>query len=145
MRNGCPFAWMPLLNKCFESIKALTCWAPVLKPIDTGKSDPIWVICDGSKSRVGAVYGQGPEWQTCHPAGFLSKKFSAAQQNYHAHEHETIAILEALICWEDELLLGGKFIIVTDNKSLKYFKTQLNLSSRQVRWWEYILQFNFTI
>ena len=33
-RNGKPFIWMPLLDKCFESIKSLTCRAPVLKPID---------------------------------------------------------------------------------------------------------------
>ena len=78
--NNKPFLWTPLLNKCFESIKALACKAPILKPIDANHPDPIWVICDGSKSGVSAVYGQGPEWQTCHPAGFLSKKFSAAQQ-----------------------------------------------------------------
>ena len=76
----------------------------MLKPIDMNNPDLIWVICDGSKSGVGAVYRQGPEWQTCHPAGFLSKKFSSAQQNYRTHEHETIAILEALIKWEDKLL-----------------------------------------
>jgi len=92
----------------------------------------------------GALYGQGPDWQSCHPAGFLSKKFSSAQQNYHTHEHETIAILEALIKWEDKLL-GHKFIIVTDHKSLKYFETQPHLSSRQTQWWEYISCFNFAI
>ena len=70
----------------------------ILKPIDADNPDPIWVICDGSKSGVSAVYGQGLEWQTCCPTGFLSKKFSAA------HEHETIAILEVLIKWEDKLL-----------------------------------------
>ena len=66
--------------------------------------EPILVICDGSKSGVRALYGQGPDWQSRHPAGFLSKKFSSAQQNYHTHEHDTIAILEALIKWEDKLL-----------------------------------------
>ena len=94
---------MLLLHKCFESIKALACRIPIFKPIDADNPDPIWVICDGSKSGVGTVYGQGPEWQTCRPTGFLFKKFSAAQQNYWTHEHETIAILEVLIKWEDKL------------------------------------------
>jgi RNase H-like domain found in reverse transcriptase len=49
---------------------------------------------------MGAVYGEGPEWQTCRPAGFLSKKFSVAQQHSRTHEHETIAMLEALMKWE---------------------------------------------
>ena len=102
--NGRQFVWTPLYNKCFESIKALACQAPILKPIDMSNPDSIWVICDGSKSGVGAVYGQGPEWQTCCPTGFLSKKFSSVQQNYRTHEHEMIAILKALIKWEDKLL-----------------------------------------
>ena len=53
VRNGRPFVWTPLLNKCFESIKTLTCKAPILKPIDASNPEPIWVICDGSKSGVG--------------------------------------------------------------------------------------------
>ena len=142
--NGKLFIWTPLLNKCFESIKSLMCRAPVLKPINPKNPETIWVICDSSKTGVGAIYGQGPDWQSCHPAGFLSKKFSSAQQNYCTHEHETIAILEALIKWEDKLL-GQKFVVVTDHKSLEYFETQPHLSSRQTRWWEYISCFNFTI
>jgi len=42
-------------------------------------------------------------------------------------------------------LLGHKFVIVTDHKSLEYFETQPHLSSRQTRWWEYISHFNFAI
>ena len=77
-RNNRPFIWTPLLEKCFESIKVLACRAPILKPIDTNNPDPIWVITNSSKSGVGAIYGQGKEWQNCRPAGFLSKKFSDA-------------------------------------------------------------------
>ena len=51
VRNGHPFEWTPLLEKCFESIKTLACKAPILKPIDYDNPDPIWVITDGSKSR----------------------------------------------------------------------------------------------
>jgi RNase H-like domain found in reverse transcriptase len=44
---------------------------------------------------------------------------------------ETIAILEALLKWEDKLL-GCKLQIVTDHKALEFFKTQHCLNSRQV-------------
>ena len=44
--------------------------------------------------------------------------------------------------WEDKLL-GRKFTVVTDHKGLEYFKTQLNLSPRQTRWWEYLSCFNY--
>ena len=59
------------------------------------------------------------------------------------HEHETLAVLEALMKWEDKLL-GRKFTVVTDHKGLDYFKTQPNLSPRQTRWWEYLSHFNYS-
>ena len=90
------------------------------------------------------MYGQGPEWQTCRPAGFLSKKFSDAQRNYRTFEHETIAILEALLKWEDKLI-GRRIHIVTDHQALEFFQTQRRLSARQTRWMEYLSRFNFDI
>ena len=86
---------------------------------------------------IGAMYGQGANWDTCQPAGFLSKKFMSAQHNYRMHKHETLAVLEALMKWEDKLL-GRKFTVVTNHKGLEYFKTQPNLLPRQTRWWEYL-------
>ena len=68
------------------------------------------------------MYGQGANWDTCQPAGFLSTKFMSTQHNYHMHEHETLAVLEALMKWEDKLL-GRKFMVVTNHKGLEYFKT----------------------
>jgi hypothetical protein len=98
--NGHAWNWRPIHDKAFESIKALACKVPILKPIDPNNGEPIWVICDGSKLGIGAMYGQGKTWQTCRPAGFMSKKFTNAQRNYRTYEHEIIAILEALIKWE---------------------------------------------
>ena len=74
----------------------------------------------------------------------MSKKFCNAQQHYRTHEHETIAVLKALMKWEDKLL-GRKFTLVTDHKGLEYFETQNNLSDRQVQWWEFLSRFNYTI
>ena len=76
------------------------------------------------------MYGQGPEWQTCQPAGFLSKKFSDTQRNYKTFEHETIAILEALLKWEDKLI-GRRIHVITDHQALEFFQTQHCLSARQ--------------
>ena len=115
--------------------------SPILKPVDFNKNEPVWVITDSSRTGIGAMYGHGANWDTCRPAGFLSKKFTSAQHNYHMHEHETLAVLEALMKWEDKPL-GRKFTVVTNHKGLEYFKTQPNLSLRQTRWWEYLSRFN---
>jgi RNase H-like domain found in reverse transcriptase len=59
------------------------------------------------------------------------------------HEHKTIAMLKALLKWEDKLL-GCKFVLVTDHKGLEYFETQKNLSPRQIQWWEFLSHFVYS-
>lgn len=143
-RNGAAFQWRPIHERCFQLIKAMACKAPILKPIDPSIDEPIWVVCDASVAGVGAWYGQGPTWETSRPAGFMSKKFSTAQLNYRVHEMETIAIMEALMKWEDKLL-GRRINIVTDHESLQFFKKQKNMSSRQMRWMEFFSRFTYDI
>jgi len=46
--------------------------------------------------------------------------------------------------WEDKLL-RFKFMIITDHEALGYLKTQRKLSSRQVRWLDYMSRFDTTI
>ncbi len=143
-QNGNGFNWQPIHQWCFEMIKAICSKTPILHPIDPRKDDPIWVICDASKSGVGAMYGQGPTWQECRPAGFMPKKFTSAQHNYRVHELETLAILRALLKWEDKLI-GYRIHVITDHKALEFFKTQVNLMGRQMRWTDYLSRFNFDI
>ena len=115
--------------------------SPILKLIDFNKNEPVWVITDGSQTQIGAMYGQGENWDTCQPAGFLSKKFMSTQHNYYTHKHKTLAVLEAVMKWDK--ILGRKFTVVTDHKGLEYLKTQPNLLPRQTRWWEYLSHFNY--
>ena len=143
-RNGHEFMWRPIHDKCFTEVKALAAKTPILKPIDPKVEDPIWVICDASTSGVGAFYGQGKSWENCQPAGFMSRKFKEAQQNYRVFEMETLAILEALTKWEDKLI-GRKFTVITDHQSLEFFSKQKHLSGRQARWAEYLSRFNFEV
>ena len=140
--NNQAFQWTPLLDKCFESIKALVSRMPILKPVDFSMNELVWVITNSSKTGVSAVHRQGKDWEHCRPARVLSKKFTNVQHNYHMHEHETIVVLEALIKWEDKLL-GWKFSLITDHKGLEYFKTQPVLYPRQTQWWEYLSHFNY--
>ncbi len=74
----------------------------------------------------------------------MSKKFTLAQQNYAVYELETLAILEALIKWENKLI-GHKIHIITDHKALEFFKTQVQLSNRQFWWIDYMSRFDFNI
>ena len=143
-RNGQAFEWRPMHQKCLDSIKALACKTPILRPIDPRTPEPIWVITDASTAGVGAVYGQGPEWQNCRPAGFMSKKFTPAQHAYFTYEAEALAVLEALMKWHDKLI-GRRFTVVTDHRALLFLKSKSGLSPRLTRWVEYLSRFDFEI
>jgi hypothetical protein len=138
------FKWRPIHERCLEMIKALACKYPILKPIDPRTDETIWVICDASKSGIGAMYGQGKEWMSCRPAGFLSRKFTSAQHNYRVWEMEMLAILQALQKWEDKLL-GYQIKIVSDHQALKFFKNASKMTQRQTRWMEFLERFNYEI
>ena len=47
-QNNQTFQWTLLLDKCFQSIKAVAMQSPILKPVDFNKNEPVWVITDGS-------------------------------------------------------------------------------------------------
>ena len=142
--NGHPFKWREVHNQCFQMIKDLACKYLILKPIDPRKEEPIWLVCDASLYGVSTLDRQGNDWRTCHPAGFMSKKLSDAQQNYRTFKHKTLMIIEALLKWEDKLL-GFKFKIVTDHEALGYLRTQRKLSSRQIHWINYMSWFDTKI
>ena len=81
-KGGQPFHWRPIHKTCLQHIKNLARKTPILYPIDMKKDEPIWIICDASAFGIGVVYGQGPDWRTCHLAGFMSKKFTTVQRSY---------------------------------------------------------------
>jgi len=74
----------------------------------------------------------------------MSRKFSTAQHNYHIFEMETLAILEALLKWEDKLI-RNHLHMVTDHWALEFFKIQRRLSHRQMQWMEYFSRFDYNI
>jgi hypothetical protein len=135
--NHREFVWTSLHEKCFKELKSIVAKAPILKPVDGKLNIPIWVLTDASVSGIGAWYGQGPTWDTCRPAGFLSRKFMPAQMNYCTWEQELLGVLEALLRWEDKLM-GLKFTVITDHQALTFFNETATKSQRQMRWWEYL-------
>lgn len=143
-RKNREFVWTPLHTRCFEAIKSLACNAPILRPIDPKRDEPIWLITDASVSGVGCMYGQGPDWKSARPAGFLSRKFTPAQMNYPTREQELIGVLEGTMKWGDKLS-GRRFTVMTDHESLKWLFKQPELSRRLVRWVEYLSRYDFEI
>jgi hypothetical protein len=66
------------------------------------------------------------------------------ERNYPVHEQELLSIIDALREWR-HYLLGNRFTVITDHRSLQYLSTQDKLSARQTRWSEFLQQFDIQI
>ena len=87
----------------------------------------IFVTCDASDRRTGAVLSVGRTWETARPVAFDSVALKGAQANYPVHEKELLAIIQALTKWRTNLL-GSPITIYTDHRTLENFDAQKDLS-----------------
>jgi hypothetical protein len=75
---------------------------------------------------------------------FESKTLSETKQRWPTHEKEMWIVIHCLKTWGH--YRGFKDVVVwTNNVTLKYFTTQLKLSSKQVRWQGTLALFNVDI
>ena len=83
----------------------------------------IFVTCDASDWRTGMTLSFGPTW----PVAFDSMQLKGAEKNYPVHEKELLSIIWALKKWRSDLL-GTRFFVYTDHRTLENFDTQKDLS-----------------
>ncbi|GJP67944.1 hypothetical protein CLOP_g24702, partial [Closterium sp. NIES-67] len=129
-----PYKWEPKHQEAVEQLKQALTSAPVLILPDPERD---YVIeADASDQAVGAVLmqDQGNGMQTI---AYLSKKLHGAELNYPIHDKEALAIVIAFKAWRC-YLEGRRTTVFTDHCSLKYLKTQPNLSRRQVGWIDFL-------
>ena len=60
------------------------------------------------------------------------------------YDLELAAVIHVLKMWCHHLI-GRKFILMTDNKGFKYLLDQHNLNTRQVRWLDFLSEYDFEI
>lgn len=139
-------AWSNEHQKAFDGIKQIVLSSDCVTTID--HDDPgenrIFVTCDASDKRSGAILSFGPTWETARPVAFDSMTFKHAELNYPVHEKEMLAIMRALHRWRVDLI-GSEFTVYTDHRTLENFSTQKDLSRRQARWMEFLAQYDCKI
>jgi transposase InsO family protein len=139
LRTEVKFQWNESQQQSFLQLKQSISTAPVLALPDD--SLPYIVSTDASGFAVGATLcqdqGNGPQ-----PIAFLSHKMNEHERNYPVHEQELLAVIIALKEWR-HYLFGRPFKILTDHQSLRYLSTQPHLSPRQIRWSEFLQQFDY--
>jgi hypothetical protein len=66
------------------------------------------------------------------------------EKNYATHDLELAAVVYALRKWR-HYLMGKKFELRTDHNGLKYLFDQPTLNARQIRWLEFLCEYDFDI
>jgi hypothetical protein len=93
---------------------------------------------------TGATLSFGTTWKTVRLVAFDSMQLKDAEKNYLVHEKELLVITRALKKWRSDLL-GGHFLMYTNQCTLENFNTQKDLSRWQLRWQEYLSQYKMSI
>jgi len=144
LKNGSPWTWGPEQAATFQKLKTAFSTAPVLAYYDYSKKTV--VETDASNWASGGVLYQQDDEGKLRAVAFFSSKHTAPECNYEIYDKELLAIVKALEEWRPELQgTEEPFEIVTDHKNLQTFMTTKQLNQRQVRWAEFLSQFNFII
>src|ERR1700677_4092673 len=136
----------PIDTGTFESIRKLVLSRDCLTTIDHDNlgENKIFVTCDASKRCTGAVLTFGRTGENARPVAYPLTQIKGAQLNYPVHEQEMLSIILALKQWRVDLM-GTKIEIYTDHRTLENFNEQKDLSRRQLRWMEYLSQYEYEI
>ena len=81
-----------------------------------------------------------------HPVAYFSRRMALIEYNYKIYDKELLAIIWCFEEWRPELKGTSLLMkVLTDHKGLEYFMTTKKLTPRQVRWVEFLSEFNFVI
>ena len=139
-RKGVPFVWSPRADAAFRELKAAFAREPVLVHADL--TAPFVLETDASDFALGAVLSQeGPDG-CLRPVAFHSRALRGAELNYHVHDKELLAIVDAFKAWRHYLVGSPHEITVyCDHRNLQHWSTEHDLNGRQARWAQFLASF----
>ena len=118
-------------------LKTLLTTAPILRIVDPNKG---FVICtDACNDGIGGVLTQEG-----HVIAYESRKLKIHEKKYATYDLELAVVIHALKMWCHHLI-ERKFMLMTDNKGLKYLLDQPNLNTRKARWIAFLSEYDFEI
>ena len=141
LKKDVPFRLEAEQRDAFEKLKQLACTAPVLAFFYPGR--PTKLETDASRNATGGLILQQQEDKTWKPTGYFSKSMTPAERAYPIQDRELLAVIQTLEHFTPELL-GMKFFVVTDHQALLYYSSKRLLTTRQVRWADFIANFDIT-
>ena len=137
------WCWRPEPDKAFEELKQRFTSAALLAHFYPDRK--MVIETDVSDFGLGCILSQCLG-KRLHPVAFHSRKLNDAERNYEIHDQELLAILEAFREWKYYLLGADEPVTVyTDHQNQQYFLTTKVWDPRQIRWAQWLANFNFKI
>ena len=137
LKKSKAWTWDEKCQQAFEDLKKALTEEPMLALPDHTRV--FKVHTDASNFAIGGVL-----MQERRPIAFESRKLNDTERRYTVQEKEIPAIIHCLRTWR-HCLLGSHFIMKTDNVATSYFQTQRKLSPKQVRWQDFLAEFDYTL
>ena len=131
------FTWDAKCEHAFVSMKEKLTSTPVL--VIPKSNVEMTIYTDACGTGLGAVLMQNGR-----VVAYASRQLKPHEKRYPTHDLELAAIVFALKMWR-HYLLGERFELFTDHKSLKYLFSQRDLNLRQQRWLEFLASYDFDI
>lgn len=131
------FEWTHDAETAFQTLKTAMTSTPTLAMPDF--DNPFIIQTDASGEGIGAILTQNGK-----PLAFMSRSLGVAKRNWSTYAREMLAIVIAIRTWRP-YLLGRKFTIQTDQKSLRFLLEQRILTPEQQKWMGKLVGYDYEI
>lgn len=131
------FEWSSLAEDAFTNLKTAMTTTPTLALPDF--SVPFVIQTDASSDGIGAVLTQRGK-----PIAYMSRSLGVAKQSWSTYAREMLAIVISVRTWRP-YLLGRRFTIQTDQRSLRYLLEQRILTPEQQKWMGKLVGYDYEI
>lgn len=135
--TGDKFAWPDGAHNAFEALKTAVTNSPVLVTPDFSR--PFIIECDASGVGIGAVLHQGQR-----PIAYFSKGLSGQTLAKSTYEKELMALVLAIQHWRP-YLVGRRFTVRTDHRSLRHLLQQRITTPSQQNWVAKLMGYDFEV
>ena len=131
------FVWDDAAEKAFQTLKKAMTTTPILTMPNF--DEPFTIETDASGEGIGAILTQQGK-----PLAFMSRALGITKQAWSIYAKEMLDIVEAIRLWRP-YVLGHKFFIKTDQRSLKFFLDQRVATPEQQKWVAKLMGYEYEI
>jgi len=136
-RKDVKFDWNEKCKAAFEELRCKLTTAPILTVINGSEGLTVYTY----------AYKEGLEsvlMQHGMVIAYAGRQLKTHEVNYATHDLELLAVVFALKLWRHHIL-GTKFELFTNHKSLQYIFSQKDLNQRQFRWLKFLAAYDLDI